>query len=88
VKLEYLFDCAFSPIRQYGQSDSAVMSHLLDAIALIAYHAETPEQKRALRHHAEMILRGSQQGLSEEWDRQMIEERYQAVLETLDQRQY
>ncbi|MBD1852784.1 DUF2254 domain-containing protein [Leptolyngbya sp. FACHB-711] len=88
VKLEYLFDCAFSPIRQYAQSDSAVMSHLLDAIALIASHAKTPEQKRALRHHAGMILRGSRQGLSEEWDRQMIEERYQAVLETLDQRQY
>jgi uncharacterized membrane protein len=81
VTLKYLFDRAFSPIRQYAQSDLAVTSHLLDAIALIARHAKTPKQKLALRHHAEMILRGSQQGLSEECDRQTIEERYQAVLE-------
>lgn len=59
VKLEYLFDCAFSPIRQYAQSDSAVTGHLLGAIALIAFYAKAPEQKRTLRHHAEMILRGS-----------------------------
>lgn len=84
VKLEQLFDCAFSPIRQYAQSDSAVTVHLLDAIALIALHTKTPTQKRMLRHHAEMIWRGSQQGLSEECDRAEVKQRYEQVLQALN----
>ncbi|MBD2090219.1 DUF2254 domain-containing protein [Microcoleus sp. FACHB-1515] len=84
IKLESLFDRAFSPIRQYAQSDSAVTLHLLDAIALIALHTKTPNQKRILRHHAAMIWRGSQQGLSEECDRADVEQRYQQVLQILN----
>lgn len=84
VSLEYLLDCAFSPIRQYARSDTAVTLHLLDAIALIALHTQTQQQQRALRHHAEMILRGSQQGLSEECDRLEVERHYQQVLQALN----
>ncbi|NJL21897.1 MAG: DUF2254 domain-containing protein [Leptolyngbyaceae cyanobacterium SM1_3_5] len=84
IKLESLFDRAFTPIRQYAQSDLAVTLRLLEAIALIARHAKAQNQKRMLRHHAEMIWRGSQQGLSEECDRTDVEQCYQQVLQILN----
>ncbi len=82
--LEHLFDCALSPIRQYAQSDTAVTIHLLDAIALIAVHAKNMQQRRILRHHAEMILRGSEQGLAEECDRVEVKRHFQQVLQALN----
>jgi uncharacterized membrane protein len=84
VRLEYLLDCAFNPIRQYARSDSTVIQHLLEAIALIAVHTKTQQQKRILRHHAEMILHSSQQELSEEYDREAVEYKFQQVLLALN----
>lgn len=81
---EYLVDRAFHQIRQFAQSDTAVTIRLLEAIALIATYTETPKQRSVLHHHAEMILRGSQAGLSEQWDRNDVEQRYQQVLAALD----
>jgi uncharacterized membrane protein len=81
---EYLVDRAFNQIRQYAQSDTAVTIRLLEAIAMIATYVETPKQRAALRRHAEMIWRGSQKGLSEECDRQDVEQRYQQVLIALN----
>ncbi|PSB21546.1 DUF2254 domain-containing protein [Phormidesmis priestleyi ULC007] len=86
VTFEFLVDRAFTQIRQYGQSDSVVMMQLLDAIALVAAYAETPKQQMVLQHHAEMILRGSRQGLSEEYDRSEVEKHYQTVLGALNNR--
>jgi uncharacterized membrane protein len=81
---EYLVDRAFHQIRQYAQSDTAVTIRLLEAIALIATYAETEKQRAVLRHHAEMIRRGSQAGLSEVCDLKDVEQRYQQVMAALD----
>ncbi len=83
VMFEFLVDRAFNQIRQYGQSDSTVMMQLLDAITLVATYTEAPNQQAVLRRHAEMVLRGSQEGLSEEYDRSQVEKHYQKVLAAL-----
>jgi uncharacterized membrane protein len=77
-------DRAFHQIRQYAQSDAAVTIRLLEAITLIATYTETQKQRAVLRHHAEMIRRGSQEGLSEACDRKDVEQRYQQVIAALD----
>lgn len=81
---EYLVDHAFHQIRQFSQSDAAVTIRLLEAIALIVTYSETSKQRLVLRHHAEMIWRGSQSGLSEKYDRNDVEQRYQQVLVALN----
>ncbi|MGG6265578.1 DUF2254 domain-containing protein [Leptolyngbya sp. AN03gr2] len=81
---EFLVDRAFNQIRQYAQSDAAVTIRLLEAIALIATYTKTPKQRTALRHHADMIRRGSQTGLTEECDRKDVEQHYQQALAALD----
>ncbi|MEP0919964.1 DUF2254 domain-containing protein [Leptolyngbya sp. DQ-M1] len=81
---EYLVDRAFNQIRQYARSDTAVTIRLLEAIALIATYAETSTQRGVLRRHAEMIQRGSQNGLSEKCDLHDVEQRYQEAITALD----
>ncbi len=83
VTFEALVDRAFTPIRQYGQSDSMVMMQLLNVIALLATYSRTQSQRAVLRHHAELALRGSQEGSSEEYDRNEVKDHYQNVLEAL-----
>ncbi|PMB17032.1 DUF2254 domain-containing protein [Fischerella thermalis] len=80
---EQLVDRAFNQIRQYAQSDAAVTIRLLEAIATIATYTTNPKHKTVLRRHAEMILRGSQEGLSEELDRKDVEERYYSAIKAL-----
>ncbi|KAM3100764.1 DUF2254 domain-containing protein [Phormidesmis sp. 146-12] len=84
VQFEFLVDRAFTQIRQYGQSDSTVLIQLLDTIARVATYTKSPKQRIVLRHHAEMVWRGSQEGLSEEYDRTQVEKQYQKALATLD----
>jgi uncharacterized membrane protein len=79
-------DAAFNQIRQYGQSSVAVTMRLLEAIAVIASFTHRPSDQTALRRHADMIERGSQEGIAEELDRKAIKERYLAVMKTTGQR--
>lgn len=81
---EQLVDRAFNQIRQYAQSDAAVTIRLLEAIATIATYMTNPKHKPVLKRHAEMILRGSQEGLSEEQDRKDVQERYYSVIKALE----
>ena len=78
-----LTDAAFNSIRQYSTSDVAVTIRLLEAIEAIALHARNQKDRAALLRHADMIRRGSQEGISEELDRKNVEERYQAVVQAL-----
>ncbi|BAU64157.1 hypothetical protein STA3757_15280 [Stanieria sp. NIES-3757] len=78
-----LVDTAFNQIRQYGKSDVAVMIRLLEAIAMIARFTSTQKERVVLLRHAEMIKRSSQQAISEELDRQDIEERYLTIKKEL-----
>jgi uncharacterized membrane protein len=81
-----LTDAAFNQIRQYSTSDVAVTIRLLEAIAVIATYTRNKKDCAALLRHADMIERGSREGVSEECDRQNIKERYQAAVRALEQR--
>lgn len=81
-----LVDQAFNSIRQYAQSDSAVTVRLLAAIALIAKTTRNPTHQLALRRHAEMILRGSREKLSEEHDRKAVEAQHHEVIKAIEQK--
>lgn len=80
-------NAAFDQIRQHGRSNAAVMVRLLDTLQIIAVHARTSEQKRAIRRQADMIVRSTQEALGEDNDRQDVRRRYEAVVEALEQQQ-
>ncbi len=85
VTFAELTDAAFNQIRQYGRSDVAVTIRLLKVIARIARHTRNSKDRTTLLRHAGMIERGSREGVSEEYDRSCIEERYQAAVKALEQ---
>ncbi|WGV23449.1 DUF2254 domain-containing protein [Halotia branconii] len=76
---------AFNQIRQYGRSDAAVTIRLLEAITIIANYTHNPQDRENLRRHADMIKRGSHEGLPEEQDRQDVQEQYHKALQALEQ---
>ncbi|MBW4638465.1 MAG: DUF2254 domain-containing protein [Gloeocapsa sp. UFS-A4-WI-NPMV-4B04] len=78
-----LTDAAFNQIRQYSTSDVAVTIRLLEAIASIAPFTRNKKDRAALLRHADMIQRGSHEGVSEELDRKAVEERYQVAVKAL-----
>ncbi len=83
VTFEQMTKDAFDQIRQYGQTDVAVTLRLLEAIETIGQYAHTDRTKRPLRRQAEMIERGSKDGLAEENDRQEVAQQYQKTLRAL-----
>ncbi|MFS0515991.1 DUF2254 domain-containing protein [Nostoc sp. UIC 10607] len=84
VKFKGLTDAAFNQIRQYGRSDVAVTIRLLEAIALIATYTKTSKYQDVLRHHADIILQDSREGISQEQDYKNVEERYYQVIKNLN----
>lgn len=74
-----IMDSALNQIRQYSHSSVAVTIHLLETIAVVAGFVHRPEDRAALLQHAEMIARGAHEKLTEELDRQAVEDRCQAV---------
>jgi uncharacterized membrane protein len=85
VTFERLMDLAFTPIRQYSGSDSAVTIRLLMALRRIAEANRYATYQSVLRHHAEIILKGSCEELSEEHDCKAIEKEYKKVIEAIEQ---
>lgn len=84
ILFDELADSAFNQIRQYGKSDAAVTSRLLEAIARISSYTDNPKYQKVLRHHADMILEDSSNGLSQEQDCKDVQKRYQAVIKSLE----
>ncbi|MDK3162063.1 DUF2254 domain-containing protein [Kamptonema cortianum] len=84
IQFAELVKTAFTQIRQYGRSDVAVSIRLLEAIATIITHAHHQSDRQALLRQARMIIRGSQEGTFEQFDRNDLQERYQRVLAALD----
>jgi uncharacterized membrane protein len=78
-------DTAFNQIRQYGRSSAAVTIRLLETIAEVARFAHRPEDRAALLRHANMIARGSHDGLPEDEDRQEVEKRFQSANQLLSE---
>ena len=58
---------------------------LLEAIAVIAPFTHTKADQTALMRHADMIERGSQEGITEELDRNDVKERYLAAVKAIEQ---
>ncbi|RUT00652.1 hypothetical protein DSM106972_074230 [Dulcicalothrix desertica PCC 7102] len=56
---------------------------LLEAITRISSYTDNPEYQRVLRHHADMILQDSRDGLSQEQDLKNVQKRYQALIKSL-----
>jgi len=84
VDFQGLIDRAFNQIRQYGKSDAGVTIRLLEAIATIATYTNNSKYQVSLRHHADMILQDSREGLSQEQDRKDVEESYYQVIKNLN----
>ncbi|MEP6551335.1 MAG: DUF2254 domain-containing protein [Gemmatimonadales bacterium] len=77
-------DAAFDQVRQYARSSAAVTLRLLETIAVVAEFAHRPEDRAVLRRHAEMIARGSLEGLPEQEDRRAVETRFLAAMQSLE----
>jgi uncharacterized membrane protein len=77
-------DAAFDQIRHYGRCDMTVTIRLLEAIALIATYTNNSKYQAVLRHHADMILQASREGLSQAQDYQDVEKQYYQVMKTLN----
>lgn len=78
-----IMDAAFHQIRQAGAGKPAVMIHLLGAIAHIAEHARTEEQRTALAHHARMVAEAGMREAVEPSDRHDIERSFARTKEAL-----
>ncbi|TVP61533.1 MAG: DUF2254 domain-containing protein [Nodularia sp. (in: Bacteria)] len=85
VTFEGIVDQAFNQIRQDSRTNAAVTIHLLKAIALIATYTQNPQHHEVLQRHADMIECGSHQGLPESQDRQDVQEKYNTVIQALNQ---
>jgi uncharacterized membrane protein len=84
VTFESLVATAFDQIRRHGRHDVAVTVRLLETLAVIAAHAQTPAERGVIRQQATIIWHGAQGAIPAEHDRRMIEERYQVVMKNLD----
>ncbi|SMP73641.1 DUF2254 domain-containing protein [Desulfonatronum lacustre] len=80
-------DAAFNQIRQNVRSNVQVTIRLLETLATVAYFVHRPEDRATLLRQAEMLVRGAREGLPEELDRWVVEERYQAVVRLCEPRQ-
>ena len=77
---EDILDSAFNQIRQYGRDSAAVSIRLLEALIEISARIEREENKAAIKHHADMIMRGSVDGIPEEEDKKDLRKRYRTLL--------
>ncbi|MDP5338814.1 MAG: DUF2254 domain-containing protein [Nodularia sp. (in: cyanobacteria)] len=85
VTFEGIVDQAFNQIRQNSRTDAAVTIHLLKAIAVVATCTHNPQYQQILKRHADMIERGSHEGLPELQDRQDVQDKYNSVIQVLEQ---
>ncbi len=76
-------NAAFDQIRQNGQTNVAVTTRLLETLTMIASACRNSEQQEALLRHGDMILRASEEFISEKNDKQDVRQRYQALGDAL-----
>jgi uncharacterized membrane protein len=84
VSFSDILDTAFDQIRQNSAANAAVTIRLLETLAVVASFAERPDDREAMRRHADMIARGAREGLSEEEDRRIVNQKYAEVRTLLD----
>lgn len=75
---------SFDQIRQNGIDCPAVVIRILEILDTVSKQSRHSEQRAALYHQANMVIRGLEQVFVEEDDQRDICSRYQKLLETLD----
>jgi uncharacterized membrane protein len=83
VEFSDVLDAAFNQIRQNSARSVAVSLRLLEAISSIASVADRLSDRNTLRRHGEMVYQAAMRYCEEEFDKQAINERYDALLATL-----
>lgn len=77
---ERFVDRAFDKIRQAGRAMPAVMIRQLDALARIMEYTTTAAQRAVLLQQADMILRDSEDSVTEPLDRADVRRHYDSIL--------
>lgn len=75
-----IVNAAFDQIRQNARNNAAVTIRMLEVIREIATHTHRQVHRAALLRQAQMIERGSRDGLPEQEDRDDVQARYHGVL--------
>ena len=75
-----MLNVAFNQIRQFAGGSPSVVIRLMDALITINTMAKTPEQKMALKEHAEMVLRVAEKSFQEKNDLKDMKERSIIIL--------
>jgi uncharacterized membrane protein len=76
-----LTERAYEKIRQASRGMPAVMIRQLDALTQVMAHTTGPDQRAVLIEQAQMILRLSEESVSEPADREEVHRHHEAVLE-------
>jgi uncharacterized membrane protein len=77
---ERLIKGATDKIRQAGRGMPAVLIRQLENLEKVTESARTPGQREILLHHADLILRTSEESVPEEADRRDVRRAYDAVV--------
>jgi len=77
-------DAAFNQIRQAGSSKPSILVHLLNALAAIAEHVRTEEQRTGVRRHVELVWAAAQRDVPDPGDAGDVEQALRAALDVLE----
>lgn len=78
-----LVNTMFRPIRQYGAGDPAVVIRFLEVVNEVALCLRGPERRRALLHHADLMVHDAMDKIENPSDRADVQERYGRVRATI-----
>ena len=79
-----VIDAAFNMIRQAARKDEAVTLRLFETITAIAHCTRNPDFLEALQRHADLIHRGSNEGLEDQADRRDADDRYEEAVKAIN----
>lgn len=83
VKFEGLVDAAFNQIRQYGKTDVAVITRMLEVITTIVSQTKSDAQRQPLLRQAKIIKKTSERVIDEENDLEDILRRYNNLMDSV-----
>lgn len=78
--IDGVFDAAFNQIRDAASAKPAVLIHMMEALAGIAEHVRTHEQREALARHADLIRAAGERAVADPSDRAAVFARHAATI--------
>jgi uncharacterized membrane protein len=66
-----------------GAGKPSILIHILEAIGAIAEHSRTYEQRKALSHHARLVMRAGEREITEPDDLKDIERQFRSATSAL-----